>query len=186
MSTTVGDLLRIKGTKVETITAAETVLEAIRRMSEKHIGCLAVVTQAGKLSGILSERDVLWKVIAEARESGTVGIYRPNGHAHTTLVNRIIAKVPAKDIIWEAPIKSQQIWFIKQLGANVNLGNISPDEVIALEALRMGLRGDTFFQYLPEEVAEKLRQVVPSPEATDEQPAKAVEKPVKAPKVVKA
>ncbi len=127
-----------------------------------------------------------WKVIAEARESGTVGIYRPNGHAHTTLVNRIIAKVPAKDIIWEAPIKSQQIWFIKQLGANVNLGNISPDEVIALEALRMGLRGDTFFQYLPEEVAEKLRQVVPSPEATDEQPTKAVEKPVKAPKVVKA
>ena len=64
MSTTVGDLLRIKGTKVETITAAETVLEAIRRMSEKHIGCLAVVTKAGKLSGIVSERDVLWKIIA--------------------------------------------------------------------------------------------------------------------------
>ena len=64
MSTTVGDLLRIKGTKVETITAAETVLEAIRRMSEKHIGCLAVVTKAGKLSGIVSERDCLWKVIA--------------------------------------------------------------------------------------------------------------------------
>jgi CBS domain-containing protein len=64
MSTTVGDLLRIKGTKVETITAAETILEAIRRMSEKHIGCLAVVTKAGKLSGIVSERDVLWKVVA--------------------------------------------------------------------------------------------------------------------------
>ena len=64
MSTTVGDLLRIKGAKVETITAAEPLLEAIRRMSEKHIGCLAVVTKAGKLSGILSERDCLWKVIA--------------------------------------------------------------------------------------------------------------------------
>lgn len=64
MSTTVGDLLRIKGTKVETITASEPILEAIRRMSEKHIGCLAVVTKAGKLSGILSERDVLWKVIS--------------------------------------------------------------------------------------------------------------------------
>ena len=64
MSTTVGDLLRIKGTKVETITASEPILEAIRRMSEKHIGCLAVVTQAGKLSGILSERDVLWKIVA--------------------------------------------------------------------------------------------------------------------------
>lgn len=64
MSTTVGDLLRIKGNKVETITASETILEAIRRMNEKHIGCLAVVTKAGKLSGIVSERDCLWKVIA--------------------------------------------------------------------------------------------------------------------------
>ncbi|HAL92522.1 MAG TPA: hypothetical protein DCM68_05795 [Verrucomicrobia bacterium] len=64
MSTTVGDLLRIKGSTVETITASETILEAIRRMNERHIGCLAVVTKAGKLSGIVSERDVLWKVIA--------------------------------------------------------------------------------------------------------------------------
>ena len=71
MSTTVGDLLRIKGAKVETITAAETVLEAIRRMSAKHIGCLAVVTQAGKLSGIVSERDCLWKVIAEGKSPKT-------------------------------------------------------------------------------------------------------------------
>lgn len=102
-----------------------------------------------------------WKVIAEARESGTVGIYRPSGHAHTTLVNRIISKVPSKDILWEAPQKSQQVWFIKQLGANVNLGNIGPEEVIPLETLRLGLRGDTFFQYLPEDVAAKLRQQKP-------------------------
>ncbi len=100
-----------------------------------------------------------WKVIAEARESGTVGIYRPSGHAHTALVNRILAKIPAKDILWEAPQKSQQVWFIKQIGANVNLGNIAAEEVIPLETLRLGLRGDTFFQYLPEELAEKLRQV---------------------------
>ena len=71
MSTTVGDLLRIKGAKVETIAAAETVLEAIRRMSAKHIGCLAVVTKAGKLSGIVSERDCLWKVIAEGKSPKT-------------------------------------------------------------------------------------------------------------------
>ena len=71
MSTTVGDLLRIKGNKVETITASETILEAIRRMSEKHIGCLAVVTKAGKLSGILSERDVLWKVVAAGKSPKT-------------------------------------------------------------------------------------------------------------------
>ena len=100
-----------------------------------------------------------WKVIAEARESGTVGIYRPSGHAHTALVNRILAKVPAKDILWEAPLKPQQVWFIKQIGANVNLGNIGTDDVIPLETLRLGLRGDTFFQYLPEAVADKLQQV---------------------------
>ncbi len=104
-----------------------------------------------------------WKVIAEARESGTVGIYRPNGHAHTTLVNRIIAKISMQDILWEAPQKPQQVWFIKQMGANVNLGNIAPEEVIPLETLRLGLRGDTFFQYLPEQVADKLRQVATPP-----------------------
>lgn len=142
----------------------------------KYIGALAkdltVLSEVGsKESGILispakwvrmmqTELDAgSWKVIAEARESGTVGIYRPSGHAHTALVNRILDKVPAKDIIWEAPIKSQQVWFIKQIGANVNLGNIPAEEVIPLETLRLGLRGDTFFQYLPEEVAEKLRQV---------------------------
>ena len=71
MSTTVGDLLHIKGKAVETITASETILEGIRRMSEKHIGCLAVVTKAGKLSGILSERDILWKVVAAGKSPKT-------------------------------------------------------------------------------------------------------------------
>ncbi len=89
-----------------------------------------------------------WKVIAEARESGTVGIYRPNGKAHVVLINKIAAKVPVDKIIWETPQKSQQVYFIKHFGANVNLGNIAPHEVIALESLRLGLRSDTFFQYL--------------------------------------
>lgn len=93
-----------------------------------------------------------WKVIAEARESGTVGIYRPNGTVHVALVNKIIAKVKLENILWEAPLKNQQVWFIKQFGANVNLGNISPNEVIALECLRLGLRGDTFFEHLTEEI----------------------------------
>jgi len=96
-----------------------------------------------------------WKVIAEARESGNVGIYRPNGTAHTMLVNRILAAVDKDDIMWEAPKKPQQVWFIKLLGANANLGNIGPDEVIPLETLRLGLRGDTFFSYLPESIVEK-------------------------------
>lgn len=89
-----------------------------------------------------------WKVIAEARESGTVGIFRPSGKAHVVLVNKIIAKIPPENIIWEAPNKSGQTYFIKLLGANVNLGNISPHELIAVESLRLGLRSDTFFQYL--------------------------------------
>ncbi len=96
-----------------------------------------------------------WKVIAEARESGTVGIYRSSGHAHTLLVNRILSKVKQENIIWETPQKSQQAWFIKLLGANVNLGNISCEEVIPLETLRLGLRGDTFFSFLPEEIKNK-------------------------------
>jgi len=91
-----------------------------------------------------------WKVIAEARESGTVGIYRSNGHAHVLLINKIIAKVKKENILWESPQKPQQVWFIKLLGADANLGNISPDDVIPLETLRLGLRGDTFFQHLPQ------------------------------------
>jgi phosphosulfolactate synthase len=99
-----------------------------------------------------------WKVIAEGRESGTVGIFRPNGTAHTILINKIINKVAPEDILWEAPKKTQQVWFIKLFGANVNLGNIAPNEVIPLECLRLGLRGDTFFQYLPDDISETLKQ----------------------------
>lgn len=89
-----------------------------------------------------------WKVIAEARESGTVGIYRPNGKAHVVLINKITAKVTPEKIIWETPQKSQQVYFIKLFGADVNLGNIATNDVIALESLRVGLRSDTFFQFL--------------------------------------
>jgi phosphosulfolactate synthase len=99
-----------------------------------------------------------WKVIAEARESGTVGIYRPNGTAHVVLINKILNKVKSENILWEAPKKEQQVWFIKHQGANVNLGNIAPDDVIPLECLRIGLRGDTFFSYLPEDIVEKMKQ----------------------------
>lgn len=100
-----------------------------------------------------------WKVIAEGRESGNVGVFRPNGTAHTFLINKIIAKVNPEDILWEAPQKNQQVWFIKLFGANVNLGNIAPNEMIPLECLRLGLRGDTFFENLPADYAERLKQV---------------------------
>lgn len=90
-----------------------------------------------------------FKVIGEARESGNVGIYRTTGKAHSALINKILAKVQADKLLWEAPLKSQQVWFIKNFGANVNLGNIAPSELIPLETLRLGLRGDTFFSFLP-------------------------------------
>jgi phosphosulfolactate synthase len=89
-----------------------------------------------------------WKVIGEARESGTVGIFRNSGEVRSGLVAEIIRKIPLEHIIWEAPIKSQQVWFIELYGANVNLGNIAPHEAIPLETLRLGLRGDTFNLFL--------------------------------------
>ena len=135
-------------------------LEYIRKLS-KHT---TVITEVGsKEEGIIihpnkwiemMEKEIqagAWKVIAEARESGTVGIYRPNGKAHVVLINKIISKIPQEKIIWETPNKSGQVYFIKLLGANANLGNIAPNEIIALESLRIGLRSDTFFQFLEKE-----------------------------------
>jgi phosphosulfolactate synthase len=89
-----------------------------------------------------------WKVIGEARESGNVGLFRSTGEVRSGLVEEILTKIPFEKIIWEAPQKAQQVWFIKLLGANVNLGNIAPNEVIPLETIRLGLRGDTFDYFL--------------------------------------
>jgi len=91
-----------------------------------------------------------WKVIAEARESGTIGIYDSEGKANRELIDDIMKEISVNDVLWEAPNKAQQTMFIKMLGANVNLGNIAPNEVVSLEALRCGMRGDTFFDVLPE------------------------------------
>ncbi len=87
-------------------------------------------------------------VIAEAREAGNVGIYRDSGEVRQGLVQEILTQIPQEKIIWEAPQKGQQLYFLKLLGCNVNLGNIAPNEVIPLEAMRIGLRGDTFHLYL--------------------------------------
>jgi phosphosulfolactate synthase len=131
--------------------------EYIKRLSEKYY----VLSEVGS-----KKKDVLYspeewvemmaselkagsrKVIAEARESGTTGIYNSDGSVNKTLIDKLSDEVGFDSIIWEAPLKSQQAWFIKEFGANVNLGNIAPDEIIALESLRYGLRGDTFFQFL--------------------------------------
>jgi phosphosulfolactate synthase len=92
-------------------------------------------------------------VIAEAREAGNVGIYRGSGEVREGLVQEILTQIPGEKIIWEAPQKAQQLYFIELLGCNVNLGNIAPSEVIPLEAMRIGLRGDTFHLYLNKEIA---------------------------------
>ncbi|MBT8400930.1 MAG: phosphosulfolactate synthase [Rhodothermia bacterium] len=87
-------------------------------------------------------------VICEARESGTVGLYRPSGEVREGLVDEIVDMVGAERVIFEAPRKAQQVWFIRHLGSNVNLGNILPEEIIPLETLRLGLRGDTLLDFL--------------------------------------
>lgn len=92
-------------------------------------------------------------VIAEAREAGNVGIYRGSGEVREGLVQEILTQIPGEKIIWEAPQKAQQLYFLELLGCNVNLGNIAPTEVIPLEAMRIGLRGDTFHLYLNKENA---------------------------------
>lgn len=88
-----------------------------------------------------------WKVICEARESGTVGVFRPNGEIRSGLIDEIADQISVEQLIFEAPQKEQQSWFIKKFGPNVNLGNIQPCEVISVETLRLGLRSDTLFDF---------------------------------------
>lgn len=87
-------------------------------------------------------------IVAEAKESGTDGLYRDTGEVREGLVEEILTKIPAEKIIWETPEKDQQLYFIRLLGCNANLGNIQPNEVIPLEAMRLGLRGDSFEFFL--------------------------------------
>lgn len=135
-------------------------LEYINILSKK----VTVLSEVGsKVKGVLippsawvqmmnSELEAgAFKVIAEARESGTIGIYNSDGTVNEALIRTISENINPSSIIWEAPNSKQQVWFVKLFGANVNLGNIAPDTVFALECLRLGLRGDTFFDTLPEE-----------------------------------
>jgi phosphosulfolactate synthase len=84
-----------------------------------------------------------WKVIAEARESGRTGIFRHDGEVRMGLIDEILHAVPAESVLFEAPLKDQQVWFVRRVGPDVNLGNISPEETLSLETIRVGLRADT-------------------------------------------
>ena len=88
-----------------------------------------------------------WKVICEAQESGTVGVFRPNGEIRSGLIDEIADQISIEHLLFEAPNKDQQVWFIKKFGSNVNLGNIQPAEVISVETVRLGLRSDTLFDF---------------------------------------
>ena len=141
-------------------------LEYIAKLSKE----VTVLSEVGSKNAdvVISEEDWInsmkseleagsWKVIAEARESGNLGIYDSKGGAKSSMIEHLSREVGADNIIWEAPQKAQQVWFINNFGANVNLGNIAPTEMIPLETLRLGLRGDTFFNYLPEDIKEKYK-----------------------------
>ncbi len=141
-----------------------TKLDYIRKLS----GRMTVLSETGsKQKGVeipdevwvemmKSELDAgSWKVIAEARESGTTGIYHNDGSANEELISLIKGRLNPDDILWEAPVGKQQVYFIRLLGPNVNLGNIATSDVIPLECLRQGLRGDTFFDFLPPALKEQ-------------------------------
>ncbi|MDG2306329.1 MAG: phosphosulfolactate synthase [Candidatus Binatia bacterium] len=119
---------------------------------------------------IQSDQDAgAWKVICEARESGTVGLYFGSGEARAGLIDEIVAKVDPADLIFESPQKTQQVYMVQKLGSEVNLGNIASNEVIALETLRLGLRGDTMADFHDVEIWNKRRNAelqaeIPRPE----------------------
>ncbi len=100
------------------------------------------------------------KVICEARESGTVGVFRPNGEVRSGLIEEITDQIPEEKLIFEAPQKEQQVWFIRKFGSNVNLGNIQPADVISVETLRLGLRGDTLLDFYSLDDDEDLNKVM--------------------------
>jgi phosphosulfolactate synthase len=84
-----------------------------------------------------------WKVIAEGREAGTAGIFRPTGEVREGLIAEIVHGIPPDRILFDAPRKDQQVWFVRKFGPEVNLSNIPVGEVLAVETLRLGLRSDT-------------------------------------------
>src|SRR5512137_1748862 len=131
-------------------------LAILRRLSKQYkvlseVGSkdeAVVITPTRWVDSIKRELEAgAWKVITEGRESGTVGIYRPTGDVKDGLLEEIRTAFDTSQILFEAPIKKQQAWFIKQFGTNVNLGNIPPDEVISVETLRVGVRGDTLLTF---------------------------------------
>lgn len=139
----------VKCEYIQTLASQVTVLSEVGSKDDQKI-----IPPYKWISLMQAELDAgAWKVIGEAREGGNVGLFRSTGEVRSGLVEEILTKIPFEKIIWEAPQKEQQVWFVKLLGANVNLGNISPREVVPLETIRLGLRGDTFLHFLNQDAA---------------------------------
>jgi phosphosulfolactate synthase len=128
-------------------------LELIARLAEDFIVLSAVGSQADTgaitppyiwVEQMRQELDAgAWKVIAEGREAGTAGIFRPTGEVREGLIDEIVHGIEPRRIMFDAPLKHQQVWFVRRFGPDVNLGNIAPADVLSLETLRLGLRSDT-------------------------------------------
>jgi len=156
----------VKKLKVDTVEVSDGSMLMDHKQKCRYIhdlsGDYTVLSEVGSKESRINIPPVRWidmmqkelkagafKVIGEARESGSAGIFSPSGKAQVTLIREILEHIDINRIIWEAPLKSQQTWFIKEFGSNVNLGNIPPAEVLPLETLRLGLRVDTFFSFVP-------------------------------------
>ncbi len=161
----------VKKFKIDTVEVSDGSIELDHEKKCEYINILAkdylVLSEVGSKDETILVRPNLWikemkeeleagssYVIGEAREAGNVGIYTKGGNPRVLLIDKIKKELSPDKIIFEAPQKNQQIFFIKEFGSNVNLGNVSYQDVIALETLRLGLRGDTFFNFLPEEFEE--------------------------------
>jgi phosphosulfolactate synthase len=132
---------------IERLAGEFTVLSEVGSKDEARI--MAPYVWVGQIESELAAG--AWKVIAEARESGTAGIFRADGEPRTGLIDEVVHAVPFERLLFEAPRKAQQVWFLRHFGIDVNLGNIAPQDVLSLETLRLGLRADTAGDGLPSE-----------------------------------
>jgi phosphosulfolactate synthase len=141
------EYIRVLAQEVTVLSEVGSKIRGVVLTADRWVDSMKAELQAGS-----------WKVIAEARESGTIGIFRADGTVNKRLIHQLEKEVGNDHILWEAPNKNQQTWFIKKFGANVNIGNVATAEVVSLETLRLGLRSDTFFEFLPESL-QKYKQI---------------------------
>ena len=142
-------VFRMDGRKIDLIRRARdlgfVVLSEVGRKSPAEDARLDVAMRVAESRHELAAG--AWKVIMEGRESGTVGVFTGDGTVRSTVVDALVSEVGLHSLVFEAPTRAQQAWFISNCGNDVNLGNIAPADTISVETLRTGLRGDTLLQH---------------------------------------